>query len=338
MERCAECRDLAAQLGGVRQKLLTWRIEAADPQILRGVIAALEEANAERTSRDVLRVRRLSPWILAAAGVVLVLLMVSGPELTGRRQAASLSQESRSVEMARTAIPSASETEKPNRPLIARTAQLQLTTHEFDKLRPSLDEILKRHGGYVGQLDIRSPRGSGRSLEATLRMPADRLEAVITEFKKLGRVESESQSGEEVTQQYVDLEARLSNARNAERRLTDLLSQRAGKLADVLAVEVEIDRTRGEIERMEAERKNLAKRVAFATLQVTVREDYAAKLQVKPDSMSARLSNAAVEGYRTMAESVFDVALFFLSTGPALALCGAVLYFPGRRLWRKWRR
>jgi DNA repair exonuclease SbcCD ATPase subunit len=100
--------------------------------------------------------------------------------------------------------------------------------------------------------------------KATLRVPADQLDAAATELKSLGRAESESQSGEEVTQQCVELDARLTNANNTEQRLTDLLRQRTGKLADALAVEKQIDQIREKIERMEAENKSLGKRIDFA--------------------------------------------------------------------------
>jgi len=157
-------------------------------------------------------------------------------------------------------------------------------------------------------------------------VPADQLEAVMSELKKLGRVESESQTGEEVTQQYIDLEARLSNARNAEQRLTDILRQRAGKLADVLAVELEIDRVRGEIERMDGEKKNLTNRVTFATVTVKIAEDYKAELHAAPDSTPTRFRNAAVEGYRSMVEGVFSLVLFLLSYGPSLLVWGGLLF------------
>jgi len=77
-----------------------------------------------------------------------------------------------------------------------------------------------------------------------------------------------------VAQQYLDLEARLTNAKNTEHRLTDLLRQRTGKLAYVLAVEKEIDEVREKIEHMEAEKKNHGKRVDFGTLTVKVSEEY----------------------------------------------------------------
>ena len=225
-----------------------------------------------------------------------------------------------------------------NGPMIIRTAELSLITKEFDKARANLEAILKRHRGYVGELKAGGSSGSGRTLTATLRVPADQLDATLAEVKALGRVESESQSGQDVTSQYVDLQARLSNARNTEQRLTDLLRNRTGKLSDVLEVEQELDRVRGQVEQMEAERKNMANQVSFASLNATITEDYKAELQVVPPSTSTRLSNAAVEGYRSIVDGVVSLVLFVLSTGPSLLLWGAILFLPARMVWKSVRR
>jgi hypothetical protein len=223
----------------------------------------------------------------------------------------------------------------PNVPMIARTAGLTLTTKEFDKTRASLEEILKRHNGYMGELKVNAPTDAGRSLTATLRIPAAQLDSALAELKNLGRVEDESQGGEEVTQQYVDLQARLANGIHTEQRLTEILRTRTGKLQDVLKVELEIDRVRGEIEQMQAEKKELSKRVAFATLNTTIREEYQAKLQATPPSTGSRFRNAAVDGYNTVIEGLIDVLLFLLSAGPSLLLWAAILFFPARWAWKK---
>jgi len=223
-------------------------------------------------------------------------------------------------------------------PMIVHTAALTLTTKDFNQARTRLDEILKRHHGYVGELNVTTPAGAESTFTATLRVPADQLEATLADLKALGHVESETQGGQEVTAQYVDLEARLSNARHTEERLTDLLRQRTGKLSDVLAVETEIARVRGEIEQMEAEKKNLANQVTFATITATVTENYQAQLQVVPPTTFGRLRNAAVEGYRDMVEGLVGTALFLLSYGPSLLLWGGILFFPARALWRRIRR
>jgi len=223
----------------------------------------------------------------------------------------------------------------PELPMIARTAALTLVAKDFDRSRASVEEILKRHNGYVGELNVSAPAEAGRTLTATLRIPAPQLEAALAELKALGRVENESQGGEEVTAQYVDLEARLKNAQHTEQRLTEILRSRTGKLQDVLKVELEIDRVRGEIEQMQAEKKELTKRVAFATLNTTVKEEYQAKLQGAPPSTGSRFRNAAVDGYNTVVEGLIDVGLFLLSSGPALLIWVAILFFPVRWLWRK---
>ena len=222
--------------------------------------------------------------------------------------------------------------------MIVRSAQLSLTTKEFDKARAGVENTVKRHRGYVADLKVGGATGNGRTLTATLRVPADQLDATLAELKTLGRVESESQGGQDVTSEYVDLQARLANSRNTEKRLTELLAQRTGKLSDVLEVEQELDRVRGDIEQMEAQRKNMANQVTFATVNVSVSEDYRAQLQVVPPSTATRLSNAAVEGYRSMVDGVVSFALFVLSNGPSLLLWVALLFLPARFAWKRLRR
>jgi negative regulator of sigma E activity len=222
-------------------------------------------------------------------------------------------------------------------PMIIRTAGLSLITKDFDKARTQVEEIMHRRRGYVGTLKVTGAAQGGRSLTASLRIPAAQLDSTLAELKTLGRLDSESQNGEDVTSQYVDLNARLDNSRHTEQRLTDLLQNRTGKLSDVLSVENELARVRGEIESMEAERKTMANQVDFATINLTITEDYRAQLQVVPPSTSTRLSNAAVEGYRNLTDGLMSVALFFLESGPSLLLWVAILFFPARFAWRKLR-
>jgi hypothetical protein len=226
----------------------------------------------------------------------------------------------------------------PAGPMVVRTVELALITTEFDQARKNLEDTVKRHHGYFGNLTTGGAADAGRTLDAILRVPADQLDAALAELKNLGRVESESQKGDEVSQQYVDLQARLTNARNTEQRLTDLLRQRTGRLSDVLEVEQQIDSVRERIEQMDAEKKNLANQVAFATLTMKMREDYKAHVQMVPPSTSSRIRNAAVDGYETMVAGLIGIALLLASWGPSLLLWSLILFFPVRSVWRKVRR
>jgi uncharacterized small protein (DUF1192 family) len=220
-------------------------------------------------------------------------------------------------------------------PMIARTAELKLVIEKLDAARAEMERILKAHGGYAGQLSATTESDSARTLNATLRIPANQLDGTLAELKKLGRVVEESQKGDEVTQQYVDLTARLRNARATEKRLIEVLQTRTGKVHDVLEVEQEIARVREEIERMDAERKSMENRVQFATLTLTLAEEYNAQLNLTPLSTGGRLRNAVVEGYRDVSETALGIVLFFLQYGPSLLLWTAILFWPARLVWRR---
>jgi len=335
LERCPECQRLAGDLQGVSRKLMAWQVAPSSTGIAPRVSAALAERTHERPGT---RRVPLWAWGLAAAALCLGLLVI-GPihrAASPRPQLADFDRRDMLPQVQGMAVPPA-RPRAAGSPMIARTAGLTLVVADFDGARASVESILSRHHGYFGDLNVTVPAGAGRTLSAILRVPADQLEAILVELRKLGRVEAESQNGEEVTSQYVDLEARLANARNTAQRLTGLLRERTGKLADVLAVETELDRVRGEIESMEAQRKSLSTRVDFASVNLTLTENYKAQLQPLPDSTWNRLRNAAIQGYRSMADSVVSALLFLISAGPSLVLWGALLFLPARFAWRKWR-
>jgi len=223
-------------------------------------------------------------------------------------------------------------------PMIARTVSLALVVKDFDAARKSLDAILVHHNGYAANLTVNTEQGAARSLTASLRIPAPQLAAAINELKSLGRVETESQNGEEVTQQHADLIARLKNSRETEQRLQAILLQRTGKISDVLEVEQEIARVRGEIEQMEAEQKNLEHRVDFATIDLKFADEYKAQLNPPSTSVSTQFHNALVNGYSNAGDSLLGLLLFFVQYGPVLLLWIVILSSPIWLLWRRWKR
>jgi hypothetical protein len=309
LEKCDECQRFVAELRNVSKYLTEWTVETPGARLRW-------------------KPKRAAVWKwgfigLATAG--LAALLIVAPSVFVERKVVPRMQ-----------LPTFSAERASPAPMLAKTSQLVLITREFDKSRGALEDILKRHRGYFGQLDVAAPVSGPRTLTATLRVPSDQLDPTTAEIKKLGQVESESQSGEEVTQQYVDLDARLTNARNTEQRLTTLLHDRTGKMSDVLSVEQEIDRVRGSIEQMEAQKKTLVNRVDFATLNVTLRE--ASQAQFSPHSTWTRFRDAASEGYESLVDGVVAVAVFLLAYGPSLFLWGGISLLIARFAWRRWRR
>ncbi len=346
LESCSDCQTVAADLQSVSHAMKSWGVETPAIVVDSSPIAKPRRWMNVLLPRPVL-------WVVGAAACLVLLASVM---FRNSRKIEPTTHESRSMRvpanMDETSLhrqmivkqsqalrtrteefvtPSAS---SPIAPMIARTADIAIGTREFDKARASMGTALNRHAGYVASLNISTPDSAGRTLDATLNVPSGELADALADLRKLGRVLQESQRGNEVTQQYVDLEARLANAQNTEQRLTDLSRREKGKLSDVLSVEVEITRVRGEIEQMEAERKKLAGQVQFASIHVTITEDYKAQMQVVP-SASGRLRNAAVFGYRNVVETLIAFCEFLLSNGPGILLWAAILFYPSRLMWRR---
>src|SRR5205807_5412253 len=105
-----------------------------------------------------------------------------------------------------------------------------------------------------------------------VKIPAPRYDEAVSSLSTIGKVETVNSQAEEVGEEYVDVTARVTNARRLEERLLTLLSNRTGKLDEVLRVERELARVREEIERYEGRLRYLSARVAMSTLTITVHE------------------------------------------------------------------
>jgi hypothetical protein len=140
----------------------------------------------------------------------------------------------------------------------------------------------------------------------------------------MGQVVEDTQGSQDVTDQIVDLDARVVSARATEVRLVQLIRERTGKLSDVLEVERELTRVRLDIERLVAEKTNLDRRVSYTTIDVTITEERKASLD-GPLSFATRLRIAAADGVEAAFDTVATMILMILRAGPTLILWAIVV-------------
>lgn len=146
---------------------------------------------------------------------------------------------------------------------------------EVDKLDPAIlkvRQIASQLGGYIANSSIVGGRDQVRSATLEVKIPAAKYDQAVGALGGIGKVESVNTSVEDVGEEFVDINARVANAKRLEERLVNLLATRTGKLEDVLAVERELARVREEIERNEGRIRYLKTRAAISTLSVTVHE------------------------------------------------------------------
>lgn len=146
--------------------------------------------------------------------------------------------------------------------LVTQRAGLSLVTDSLLRVHRTADSLAAAWGGYVSEAQLR-----GKGLRMALRVPADSLNSVLDRLSLLGRARNRTVSRTDVTEQVVDVEARLANLRAVRDRLRVYLQQ-AGQMSDVVALERELTRVQGEIDALEARQRHLSSRVALAEVSL----------------------------------------------------------------------
>jgi hypothetical protein len=203
-------------------------------------------------------------------------------------------------------------------PMIIQTLSLRFTSSGLNDKQNKIDDVIRRFHGYIDTLTMRSDTGFAHSLSATVRIPADQLQAAVAELKALGNLIEESEASQDTTAGYTDLVARLFNARRTEQRLLTLLTERAGKLGEIVEVEKQIGEIRERIERMEAEQRRVQNQVQFASVKLELTEENSAQAE----TFRAQLRTAIMEGYENAATNSIVIVLAAFRYGPTV-----VLYF-----------
>ena len=156
--------------------------------------------------------------------------------------------------------------------MIIRTATASV---EVDSLQPAIVQVrllATRLGGYVASSGIETGKNQLRQADIELKIPAARFDEALSGLTPIGKLESVNVDAEDVGEEFVDVTARMDNAKRLESRLIDLLATRTGKLKDVLDVEQSLARVREEIDRYEGRIRYLKAHTAMSTLRVSVHE------------------------------------------------------------------
>ncbi len=154
---------------------------------------------------------------------------------------------------------------------LIREAWLTLMVQDVPKVAHQIRQIAEQLDGYVvNASQSREPEGEW-SAELVLRVPSERYHEALSKLQQLGRVEDLREQVQDVTEEFVDLEARLRNLKRSEQHLLELL-KRTGKVSDLLQVERELSERRSEIERIEGRLRYLTHQTTFSTIHVTLKE------------------------------------------------------------------
>ena len=156
--------------------------------------------------------------------------------------------------------------------MIIRTGTATVQVDSLEQAMARVEQLARSLGGYVANTAIQSGSEALRRASMEVKIPAARWNQALSGLQPIGKLESQATNTEDVGEEFVDVTARMTNARRLETRLVELLATRTGRLEDVLAVERELARVREEIERYEGRLRYLRTRAAVSTLTVELHE------------------------------------------------------------------
>ncbi len=197
------------------------------------------------------------------------------------------------------AVANAASTER----MVVRTASLDLVVPDTDKAQAEIQSMARELGGYVVSVEAYQYQ-EGRQATVIFRVPSDALDTVLQRLRAMATtVRRESVSGQDVTDEYVDLESRLRHLQAKEKQLLEFLD-RAEDTEAVLAVYEHLSQTQAEIEQVKGRMQYLQNQATLATVTVSL----------TPDVMAQPLETGGwnLPGtVRSALEALLDVLEFF---------------------------
>ncbi|MGD1914168.1 MAG: DUF4349 domain-containing protein [Rivularia sp. (in: cyanobacteria)] len=219
------------------------------------------------------------------------------------------------------------------KPQLIKKARITVLVDSLDKSVDSVEQIINRQQGYLLSLQETQLDKSNSRLRATIQMrvPQDVLETTLKELAKLGTVQNRNISAEDVGEQIVDFQARLSNLRRTESNLQKIMDK-SGSVKDILNVARELSNVRGQIERITGQLKSLQNQVAYST--ITLGLEAAVSNTSNQPGLPSQIQDTwkySTRSFGTFTLGLLKLGIWLIVYTPYLLILVAVGYFLKRK-------
>ncbi len=209
----------------------------------------------------------------------------------------------------------------PSSRMVIKTASLTLKVRDVEAAFTRAVQLAEGSGGYV-QSSTRSAEG-GDSAMLTLRVPPDRFLPLIASLDQLGIEESKSIGGQDVTEEYYDLDAELSNKTQVRARLFQLLN-RSVKVTDAIQVEEQLERVGADINRIKGRMKYLTTMVGLSTIELSIHSE--ARAGVEEFINWGLIGHGFVVAARILVRALFFILQALVVLIPLAAIAGGITW------------
>ncbi len=228
---------------------------------------------------------------------------------------------------------------KSSRKLI-RTKSVTVETKNLDKSLEKVNTAIDTFGAYVEHSTLDSPSyvseyDDKRTYTMTIRVPEDKLDAFMNQLDSTGTVTSATESTEDVTLQYTDIEAHKKALQTEYDRVMELIGK-AETMDQILALESKLSDLRYQIDSYESQLKVMDNQITYSTVSLTLKE-----VEYEKDadtSYGTRIVNAFKDGIHDVKSGLADFSVWLVLVFPSLVVLGiviAILVAIGRAIWKK---
>jgi hypothetical protein len=217
--------------------------------------------------------------------------------------------------------------------MIIRTGTMSIENDSFDETENKAKEITKNLGGYITNSTAQVNQSGKKQGTLTIRVQADKYDALLAELAKTGKVMNQNITGRDVTEEYVDAEARLKTQRELEARLLQLLAEKTANLTAVVEVEQKLSSVRENIEKTEGRMRMLKDQASFSTITLSIYEP--AILNTSSGGFFYELERGFEKGLTGFTAVISGLITFIVALSPILAILGLIVYVVVRVIRKK---
>ena len=211
---------------------------------------------------------------------------------------------------------------------VIRNGSIDLTVQNTRETIKSIQDLVAAADGLISYSYLYEIREGVYGANLTIRVPQERFDSMMAQLEPLGKAANIQTGQDDVTMQYVDLESRLNNQKAQEARLVEILEM-ANNVEEVLEVERELYRVRGEIESMTAQFRYLSDQINYSTIEVSIKEEIIPTQSISPgafDKFGERLLQSFIGGVNFVFRAISSVAVALVALLPVIVLLGIFGY------------
>lgn len=210
---------------------------------------------------------------------------------------------------------------------IIRSGSIELTVEDTRETIREIRGMIETKEGIISSSNIYEMREGQYGANLTLRIPNKNFDSVMAQLETYGKATNIQTGLDDVTMHYIDLESRLNNQKAQEKRLVEILDM-AETVEEVLEVEKELYRVRGEVETMTAQFNYLKDQVSYSTIHLLIREETIPTGTVSPSAfhdLGSRIAQAFIGSINVVLNSVSFIIIAFSALLPILIILGVIV-------------